>query len=254
MITVVRSGVNGFESSTAVRYRYTAALILAITYLLLLLAFKSIIHKRNISCLLIASLFLFLSRIHYKEIQDSREKLTRGMKSYLLEEEITSLAFLYQENARMWLDEATEIGYYKFKISTIFPEIKQKKKIQIETKNDCTLKYWIDIIKYKNDFLYLKGWSFIEEQNTENQKIFVVLKSPDKQYVFNTRIMKRPDITKHFSEILENTRNLDQGGFEFGIDCNEQKLPKGKYKIGLFVTKNKNMMCYNLTEKEIVIQ
>jgi hypothetical protein len=77
-----------------------------------------------------------------------------------------------------------------------------------------------------------RGWAFIEGEDSENSKLYIVLKSPGQTYIFNTHVEKRPDVTRYFKEL---NLNLDYSGFMALIPA--RKIANGEYTVGIYITK-----------------
>jgi len=77
-----------------------------------------------------------------------------------------------------------------------------------------------------------RGWAFIEGEDSENSKVYIVLKSPSQTYIFDTHVEERPDVTRHFEEL---NLNLDYSGFVAFIPA--RKIANGEYTVGIYITK-----------------
>ncbi len=78
--------------------------------------------------------------------------------------------------------------------------------------------------------LIISGWAFVNDQDSSDRNVFVVLKSENKTYVFDSVFAKRPDVTKHFEKL---NLDLDNSGFKTLIFQNA--VPDGKYNIGIYI-------------------
>lgn len=106
--------------------------------------------------------------------------------------------------------------------------------------------YWIDDITHARKFLALKGWAYIKNKNSNDTKTFIVLKSSEETYIFQTNIEKRPDVS-----IMHANPHLDDSGFS--ISLGKEKIKPGKYKIGIAVSVNNQIQEFLLTEKSVDI-
>ena len=79
----------------------------------------------------------------------------------------------------------------------------------------------------------IRGWAFILGQDSENSEIFIVLKSPDRTYIFDSMVRERPDVTRHFRELGSN---LDYSGFMALIPARE--IANGEYAVGIYIRKD----------------
>lgn len=76
------------------------------------------------------------------------------------------------------------------------------------------------------------GWAVITNENyiSENPTIYVVLKSQNNQYVFPTKVVKRPDVTK---AIGQGKYNLDNSGYSTFIA--KELIKPDIYMVGLYI-------------------
>ena len=103
--------------------------------------------------------------------------------------------------------------------------------IPAETNN---IIYWIDGLatdKYRG--VDIRGWAFIEGQDSLNSETYIVLKSARRTYVFTTETVVREDVTKAFKEL---NLNLDYSGFTALIPA--RKIAGGEYTVGIYITKD----------------
>ncbi|MBI4295816.1 MAG: hypothetical protein HY667_01720 [Chloroflexi bacterium] len=82
----------------------------------------------------------------------------------------------------------------------------------------------------------LHGWAFIEGYGAERDSVFMVLKSGQATYEFDTFARYTPYITTHYEEAYKEYLNLDWSGFIATIPT--RKLKDGEYAIGLYITRD----------------
>ena len=103
--------------------------------------------------------------------------------------------------------------------------------IPVETSN---ITYWIDgLTTDKSRGIDITGWAFIDGYDSVNSKIYVVLKSTDRIYVFTTETVLREAVTSHFAEL---GLNLDYSGFAAFIPA--RKIASGEYTVGIYIMKD----------------
>jgi hypothetical protein len=107
------------------------------------------------------------------------------------------------------------------------------------------IKYYVDAIEkhqidWKNIML-VRGWSFIEGEDARNCSTYVMIKTDTKEFVFDTGMETRPDVTQYFKAMQ---LNLDESGFRSYIPL--EHIPDGTHQIGVIVVKG-NKMAYILT-------
>ncbi len=119
------------------------------------------------------------------------------------------------------------------------PKVKNtfiEKDFNLPISDESNMKSNIDLFEMvdqsNGDFLHLIGWGIVNDKNSIENKIYVVLKSEDNVVVFNTKQMIRTDITKAFGS--EFNRNFDNSGFEVSIP--NRVLTAGRYRIGVCIT------------------
>ena len=78
----------------------------------------------------------------------------------------------------------------------------------------------------------IRGWAFIDGQDVENSETYMVLKSANRAYSFDTHVVSRPDVTTHFKEL---GLNLDYSGFMALIPA--RKIANGTYALGIYIRK-----------------
>lgn len=86
-----------------------------------------------------------------------------------------------------------------------------------------------------NTYTYIietRGWAFIEGESAEDSQTYIVLKSAENTYVFETSPWQRPDVTAAH-EVLN--LNLDWSGFVSVIQLS--KIKEGEYNVGLYIRK-----------------
>lgn len=94
--------------------------------------------------------------------------------------------------------------------------------------------YYIDECISDREHPYLKGWAFIDGQDSKNSFVYLVFLSDKMKYIVPTYMQERYDVTEHY----KNTGNHDYSGFNL---CFSKKyLEKGKYKVGIYIRNNKN--------------
>jgi len=109
--------------------------------------------------------------------------------------------------------------------------ILQKTSLPPETGN---IYYYFDRIGSDANTITIIGNAFIGGLNTENSHTFVCLKSYSYNYVFDTFIVPRPDVTEVFAYL---DLNLDLSGFRAVIPLEEIK--NGTYKVGVYIKKGR---------------
>jgi len=94
------------------------------------------------------------------------------------------------------------------------------------------IQYEVDHFENAAQILEIYGWAFIEGHDSVNSKIYIVLKSADRTYVFTTEIAIRESVTEQFKE---SGLNLDYSGFSALIPT--RKIASGEYSMGIYIKK-----------------
>jgi hypothetical protein len=108
------------------------------------------------------------------------------------------------------------------------------------------IQYSVDHFENAAQILEIYGWAFIEGHDSVNSKIYIVLKSADRTYVFTTETVIRENVTEQFKEL---GLNLDYSGFSALIPTRE--IASGEYSVGIYIKKD-NMEALIYTNKAII--
>lgn len=95
------------------------------------------------------------------------------------------------------------------------------------------IQYSVDHFENAAQIVEIYGWAFIEGHGSVNSKIYIVLKSADRTYVFTTETVTRESVTEHFKEL---GLNLDYSGFSALIPTRE--IASGEYSVGVYIRKD----------------
>ena len=95
------------------------------------------------------------------------------------------------------------------------------------------IQYLVDHLENAAQVLEIYGWAFIESHDSVNSKIYIVLKSVDRTYVFTTETVVREGVTEQFKEL---GLNLDYSGFSALIPTWE--IASGEYSMGIYIKKD----------------
>ena len=91
----------------------------------------------------------------------------------------------------------------------------------------------------------IQGWAFIKGEDYKGCQTFIVLKSADKTYVFDTLQANRPDVTRAFKNM---NLDLDWSGLYAWIPL--RKIESGEYLIGVYIKKD-NVEALQYTGKSV---
>jgi hypothetical protein len=110
--------------------------------------------------------------------------------------------------------------------------------------NDVT--YYLDEFIDRPGAVFLRGWAAVNGQNSRWSTISIVLQSASGTYIMRAFCHERRDVTDWFHRIAD----YDDSGFIANIP--KIHLPKGEYRVGLFIQKGETRSL-TYTPKRILI-
>ncbi|MFD0990557.1 DUF6311 domain-containing protein [Mariniflexile jejuense] len=117
--------------------------------------------------------------------------------------------------------------------------------VALENKNPVRI--GLDELTVVDNLLKIRGWAFDETVDLNvNDSVFITLTNKTTSYLFNTKLISRPDVTVYFKK-----KNIDSCGFNASIFGD--KLANDIYDIGITI-KNKKIKAYGKTESHIQIK
>jgi len=108
----------------------------------------------------------------------------------------------------------------------------QLRQLQLPAETNDIRCYIDDISTDSRTTVEITGWAFIEGMDSENNEVYIVLKSSSRTYILDTMVMIRIDITQYFEEL---GLNLDYSGFKVLIPA--RKIANGEYTVGIYIEK-----------------
>lgn len=93
------------------------------------------------------------------------------------------------------------------------------------------IRYKIEITSVTAGAMELRGWAFVEGQDTRDGETYIVLKSNTDTYVFDTNRLRRTDVRKFIME--QNVGNFT--GFLAILPL--RKIQGGEYLVGILITR-----------------
>lgn len=100
-------------------------------------------------------------------------------------------------------------------------------------KNSNNLKFNLETINSNNELINISGWSFVENKNSNNSKIYLLLKKNQQILKIPTELVMRNDVNKHF----KSDYNYSYSGFNTKF---KKSLLRGKYTVGILIVDTKN--------------
>lgn len=120
-------------------------------------------------------------------------------------------------------DRIIKVGYSEFSEALFYAKPFPKAEIN----------YQLDSFNNNNEIINVSGWAHFAGHSTYNQEIKLVLQNANGSYLYETEPIQRPDVTAHFT----NKYNLDGSGFNCKL--RKSSLPKGDYKVGIYISDSK---------------
>lgn len=108
------------------------------------------------------------------------------------------------------------------------------------------IKSWIEKIDQNENSISIGGWAFLENIPSNRSSIYVVLINDNREKIYLTSMISRPDIT------AIESKGIDYNNSGFEIKILRDELDKGKYRIGLYI-QNNNINGMIITNKELFI-
>jgi len=118
--------------------------------------------------------------------------------------------------------------------------------IQLPSETDNII-YKIESISTEgNTGVEIKGWAFVEGQDSKNRDLYIVLKSAQQTYVFDSQVMLKTQLTQNYKELCVN---VEYSGFMTIIPA--RKISNGEYTVGIYI-RGGDIEALKYTDKEIV--
>lgn len=112
-------------------------------------------------------------------------------------------------------------------------------------KKNSNIKFNIETIETNNSYIKISGWSFVKNKNSNNSKIFILLKRGQQILKIPTDTFLRDDVNKYF----KSNYNYSFSGFTTKF---KNSLPNGKYMVGILIIDSKeNKKNITFTDKII---
>jgi len=104
----------------------------------------------------------------------------------------------------------------------------QQIKLPAETNN---IVYRIEYISTEEHTgVEIKGWAFVEGQDSKNRELYIVLKSAHQTYVFDSQVMRRTRLIQNYEGLYGN---VEYSGFMTIIPA--RKISNGEYTVGIYI-------------------
>ena len=118
---------------------------------------------------------------------------------------------------------------------------------QIKEENGDKILFNFDSYQYSTNTLKFSGWSFLDNQDANDSKIVLVLIRNNQTKILPIQKVERKDVTSFFNK---NKFNLDNTGFI--CEFNTTELPKGTYKLAIYIENKKTKKSGLILTKKII--
>jgi hypothetical protein len=126
-------------------------------------------------------------------------------------------------------DGTVKAGFAKFTINSTPESYPVSLCLKAPTIN---MKFAFDELNVANNKLLVRGWGFLDGQDSDSLETFLLLKKNQTILVFSLGMQTRKDVTDANKELK---KNLDASGF--GAEISTDKFEKGRYQVGLYIMK-----------------
>ena len=91
------------------------------------------------------------------------------------------------------------------------------------------IKFNLESLEAGDSIIKSRGWAYLPDQDNDNCKISLILTKGEKNYIVETELVLRQDVTSYF----KSQHSLDHTGFS--VKMRNSSLPPGKYQIGIMI-------------------
>jgi hypothetical protein len=231
----------GPDAASSSRYRLIPVLLLAIIYIA---ALNCNFGKSRLVfyTILAGSICLYSARLfnNYLEMSAQKDRLTKGMVSYLVNPKKTTLTHPNQQFASWLMTWAIAKNFYKPpEIHELVPAIRRVD-VSPAIIESNRLKMRLEKVIDRSNLVYISGWAFIADKKIRNPKIWLVLKSSVDTIFFTTVQVKRPGVAKIFQNFHPGMN--ENCGFLFILEKTFAGTQPLQYQVGIAVTQNDKIM------------
>jgi len=129
------------------------------------------------------------------------------------------------------------------------PNFDMKSFLPLKEINGDSIQYALESFEEDDEKVLLSGWAFLENQNADDSKIYLIALKETTPTVINTEGVKREDVTSYF----KNSFNLNNAGFKAIVY--KKELEVGTYQFAVVVENSKTAKKgLILTDKKITIK
>ena len=242
----------GVAGATANRYMVLQYLFVAIMYILYLQVFKGI-GKYVLLIVLAGSVTLYSMRMeqNLQLMENFHHRLKMGLLTFYKKQGSEKLMYPNQKRAAWLIGEGIKGGYYNPPVKAELLSDYKNLKRDLKKVVDNNVKYNIDAISDTLDLIKIRGWAFLKQQNTNNQKIGIALISESDTLYYSTRAVLRKRVATAFRKHRKMIPK--KCGFDFLLEKQSPDIMPGRYRINIFVERNKKIVAISNTDHYIDI-
>ena len=229
MTSLSRGGFGSHQAFSSRYMIYSLLIVLILYFIFLILAGRETRKVKMVALvfLLICGLKYVESLLRYSgEAKASRKELLYGLASYYSHRPYTYLYHPDQVLASNILQQSLKTGIY-----TRQPQLRDigntNHDIELPKETNDVNFDWA-MVPHDEFFFIENGWAHISGREYVNSETFVVLKSTDTTYVFDTYRHFRHDVT-----LAMNVGDLDNSGFTVIVPYD--RIDDGEYEIGIYI-------------------
>jgi hypothetical protein len=229
-----RAGL-GLEGAIASRYTINSALIVILLYI----SFIELFSKRlNIYLIVIffllsAGFTLSTYPVSIQHIAGHRQRLVTTGALYKDLNDFSLLPYANTFTAKMILTQASKAGIYKIPEINLYEPSRQISLSVADSTGTNNIDYDFNLVNTRKFYVVSNGKALLKEKGTPEYGIYILLKSGQNQYIFNTKPVQA-NVTPKFiadSNISANTSS------HFSFALSKDSLPSGNYQVWLLLKK-----------------
>jgi hypothetical protein len=231
---LARSGFGVEYAFSQTRYRFYSVVFYALMYLCALEVAKKLILKWAIAVIGVVLSICFSGISYYSHVQQVRD-MSFNLGYGLLRWRVEGHGLLYPDlqRADAILKRSIALGLYTPVLQKQERFLFQPTVRAVGENTTLPLHYHIDDVREDPNYFFIRGWAFSPSIRTAKQKIRVMLRSNDTEWIFETRPSEqRADVAKAFNNPLRSS-----SGFEALIST--RKLAPGSYQLLIEVSSDR---------------
>lgn len=238
-ITSITRLYMGVETAVSSRYRISSSIFIICMFIYFLENVKDkqySVKKVNILILLMSCVYLFQYNFNTtnRYLFEFRKKNSLFGALCYYSNDNSFLNSLNKDLSIKILNKAKKSEVYFLNedlINNYYKFAKESKTVLVSDNSNATTNHKVEVVKKLKDSYYIEGFAFMNEMNSKNQKVHLILYNSGKQIVFDTKQISKPGYSTYFK-----TKNLDDSGFLSRIKLED--IQNGENTIYLLLENN----------------